>query len=190
MGSGKSRVAEALARHGAKVISGDRLGHEVLFQPAIKDELVRRWGTGVLDGKGEIDRRRVAEIVFADRDERHALEALSFPRIGRRIEEEIAAAQGDPNVVFVVLDAAIMLEACWDRFCDRIVYVDTPQAVRLKRLADQRGWTTQEVSARESAQLPLAERMRRADVVVDNSGSPDDTAEQVARLIREWKIGA
>src|SRR5262249_46144059 len=120
MGSGKSRVAEAFSLHGAKVISGDRLGHEALLQPAIKAELVRRWGTGILASNGEIDRRRVAQIVFADPGEKRALEAVSHPWIERRIQEEIAAVQSDPKAALAVLDAAIMLEAGWDRFCDRI----------------------------------------------------------------------
>src|SRR5262249_23016372 len=116
IGSGKSLVAELLARHGARVISGDRLGHEALCQPAVKEELVRRWGPQILADNGQINRRRVAEIVFADPHERKALEAMSFPWIERRIGEEIEAVHRDPEVCLIVLDAAIMLEAGWDRF--------------------------------------------------------------------------
>jgi dephospho-CoA kinase len=190
MGSGKSRVAEAFSLHDAKVISGDRLGHEALLQPAIKAELVRRWGTGILAGDGEIDRRRVAQIVFADPGEKRALEAVSHPWIERRIQEEIAAVQSDPKAALAVLDAAIMLEAGWDRFCDRIVYVEAPRSARLARLAQQRGWTQAEVEAREKAQWAPAERIRRANEIIDNSGSMERTAEQVARLLEKWKIGA
>jgi dephospho-CoA kinase len=187
MGSGKSRVAEAFGRRGARVVSGDHLGHEALLQPAIKERLVKRWGTKVLGDNGQINRRRVAEIVFADPGERRALEELSFRWIERRIGEEIAAAQSDPNVGLIVLDAAIMLEAGWDRFCDRIVYVDAPREIRLKRLADQRGWTAAEVEARERAQWPLDQRRSRAEEIVDNSGSMDKLAEQVDGLLDQWK---
>jgi dephospho-CoA kinase len=188
MGSGKSRVAEAFSRRGARVVSGDRLGHEALVQPAIKERLVYRWGTKILGNDGHIDRRRVAEIVFTDPSERQALEELSFRWIERRIEEEIAAAQADPGVKLIVLDAAIMLEAGWDKFCDRIIYVNAPREDRLKRLADQRGWTPGEVEARERAQWSVDQRRGRADEVLDNSGSLEEMEKQVGGLLERWKM--
>src|SRR5262245_36949267 len=114
MGSGKSTVAAALIRRGGRLISGDALGHEGLRQPDIREQLVRRWGRDVLDAHGEVDRRKVAGLVFADPAERRALEAMVFPWIERRFREEIAVAEVDPQVAFVVLDAAIMLEAGWN----------------------------------------------------------------------------
>jgi dephospho-CoA kinase len=188
MGSGKSLVAEALARCGAKVVSGDELGHEALRQPDILTRAVERWGSGVLDQKGAIDRRRVAQIVFADPQQRRALEELVFPWIQRRIQEEIAAAQADPGIALVVLDAAIMLEAGWSEACDRLIFVDAPRDLRLKRLADQRGWSAAEVEAREQAQMPLAEKQRRADVSLNNTGSPEQLLVQVKDLLRRWGI--
>src|SRR5262249_20169155 len=145
IGSGKSRVAAELVRHGAKVIAGDQLGHEALRQPAIREQIVRRWGEKILTPEGEIDRKKVGAIVFADTEELRALEALSFPWIERRMDEEIAAAQADPKVALVVLDAAILLEAGWDHRCDGIVFVDAPREVRLERLLEQRRWTEKEV---------------------------------------------
>src|SRR5438876_742362 len=111
MGSGKSRVAAEFAKYGARVISGDKFGHEALRQPEIKEQVVRRWGPEILDEKGEVDRRKLGTIVFADTQERKVLEGLVFPWIEQRIGEEITRAQGDPSVKLVVLDAAIMLEA-------------------------------------------------------------------------------
>jgi dephospho-CoA kinase len=188
MGSGKSLVAAAFARRGGHLISGDLLGHEALRQPAIRDRVAARWGLAILDSAGEIDRRRLGGIVFAESCERHALEALVFPWIERRITEEITAAQANPAVVFIVLDAAIMLEAGWNQCCDRLVYVDAPRATRLQRLLEQRGWTEKEVQARESAQMPLSEKASRADDVVDNSGLPEEVDRQVADLLHRWAI--
>src|SRR5207302_1443609 len=87
IGSGKSLVAETFRRRGAKLISGDQLGHEALRQPGILAEVVRRWGPGVLEPDGTPSRRRLAAIVFKDPKELHALEALVFPWIERRIGE-------------------------------------------------------------------------------------------------------
>jgi dephospho-CoA kinase len=183
IGSGKSRVAEEFARHGAKVITADAFGHEALRQPDVIAQLARRWGPRVLDGRGQISRRAVAGIVFADATERLALEALVFPWIERRIGEEIAAAQADPGVSLVILDAAIMVETGWHRRCDRLVYVHAPRAQRLRRLAQQRNWSEKEVADRARAQLPLTEKVRRADFVVDNTGPPEYMAHQVHALL-------
>jgi dephospho-CoA kinase len=188
IGSGKTQVAAELARHGGRVISGDQLGHEGLRQPALREQVIRRWGPGVLDEHGEVVRRRLGALVFADPAELRDLEAILFPWIERRLREEIARAQSDPEVRFVVVDAAVMLEAGWDRLCDAVVFVHAPEAERLRRLAQERGWSAKEVAAREQAQWPLTEKVRRAHATVDNSGSPEQLARQVEDLLRPWNL--
>jgi dephospho-CoA kinase len=188
MGAGKSLVAGLFARCGARVISGDALGHEALAQPTIRVQAVSRWGGQILKDSGEIDRRKLGAIVFADPAERRALEALSFPWIEKRLGEEIAVAQADPAVSLVLVDAAIMLEAGWSRLCDRLVYIHAPRSVRLRRLEEQRGWTPKEVEAREAAQMSLTDKVSRADAAVDNSGPPEHTARQVDDLLRLWGV--
>jgi dephospho-CoA kinase len=188
MGSGKSRVAEEFARRGARVISGDQLGHEALRRPKVRDSVVARWGREVLDARGQIDRGKLGAIVFRDLAELRALEAILFPQIERRIGEEVAAARADSAVPLIVLDAAVLFEAGWNKVCDRVVYVNAPRDVRLARLAEQRGWGAKEVEAREQAQLPLDEKARRADVSLDNSGPVEETARQIGRLLREWGV--
>jgi dephospho-CoA kinase len=192
IGSGKSTVAEAFARRGARVIVGDALGHEALRQPEIRARAVTRWGPQVLDAAGEVDRRKVAGIVFAKtsqaRDELRVLESWVFPWIGRRAAEEVAAAQGDDRVRLIMLDAAVMLEAGWNKLCDRLVYVHAPREVRLRRLAAGRGWGPKEVEERESAQHSLTEKATRADDAVDNSGAPEAVRRQVDDLLRRWGL--
>jgi dephospho-CoA kinase len=188
MGSGKSRVAQAFARHGAAVVAGDPLGHEALERPEILERVAARWGERVVDENGFVDRRKLGAIVFASPVERANLEHLVFPWIEARIREEIAKAQADPVVPFVVLDAAIMLEAGWNNVCDRIVYVHAPREERLARLAAQRGWTADEVANRETAQLPLSVKASRADAAVDNSGGTDAMQAQVDELVRRWHL--
>jgi dephospho-CoA kinase len=190
MGSGKSRVAEELARRGGRVISGDQLGHEALRQPDLRAHVVERWGPGVLDEHGEVSRRHLGAIVFGDPAERRALEELVFPWIGRRLREEVAAAQADCGVQFVVVDAAVLLEAGWDRSCDRIVYVNTPRAVRLQRLAGQRGWDEEELRARTRAQMSLTAKVSRADCVIDNSGSAEQLRCQIDALLEQLGLPA
>ncbi len=188
IGSGKSRVAAAFARRGARVVSGDEAGHEALRQPEVKQRLVERWGPEVLGPDGAIDRRRVAARVFADPAELEALQAVVWPWITARLREQVAAARAEPGVRLVVLDAAVLLEAGWDGECDRVVYVDVPRATRLRRLAEGRGWSAKEVETRERAQLSLTDKASRADDAVDNSGTPGATECQVDALLRRWGL--
>src|SRR6516165_10582986 len=137
MGSGKSRVAAELAKRGGRVISGDQLGHEALEQPAIRRLVEDRWGKVVVGKNGKIDRAALGRIVFGDPHQREELEKLVFPWIESRISQEVDKAKGDQAVAFIVLDAAIMLEAGWNKYCDNLVFVDAPREVRLERLAAQ-----------------------------------------------------
>jgi dephospho-CoA kinase len=188
IGAGKSTAAAVLARRGGAAVNADALGHEALSLPAVKDQLVARWGPTVLKPDGTPNRRAIAGIVFDNPAELAALEGLVFPHIRRRVVEEIVKAQADPAVRFVVLDAAVMLEAGWSEVCDRIVYVDAPREVRLARLTARSGWSADEVTAREAAQLPLDEKRARADAVLVNDGSPEKLQEQVDRLLADWGL--
>ena len=184
--SGKSAVSDRLRTLGAVVLDADRLGHEVLREPEVKEVLRRRWGETVFDAAGEVDRRKVAEIVFAatpqGEEELAFLEQLTHPRIGQRLrtqleELNLAGARA------AVLDAPVMLKAGWDRMCDCILFVDTPRQVRLAR-ARQRGWTEAGFAAREAAQEPVEMKRSRAGTIIDNSSSWDHLYEQVDRFWR------
>jgi dephospho-CoA kinase len=183
IGAGKSTVAEEFRRRGGHVVSADPLGHAALREPSIRAAVLRHWGPSVADPDGEIDRKALAVSVFSDERARKELEALVFPWIEARVREEVAAADAEPKVRFVLLDAAVMLEAGWNNACDRLVYIHVPRAVRLERLAARRGWSEVEVEARERAQLPLTEKAARADFEVDNSGPLEALGPQVDRVL-------
>jgi len=186
IGSGKSQVSRLLEEAGAVVLSGDALGHEALRQADLKARIVGGFGADFLDEQGEIQRRKLGGIVFAQETERQALESIVHPYIKQRLREELAKARGRPGVRLIVVDAAIMLEAGWDDLCDELIFVDVPHAVRLERIRRQRGWSEKEVQAREQAQMPLTEKARRAHYILNNAGSLDDLRCQVEALLRRW----
>jgi dephospho-CoA kinase len=190
IGSGKSRVASLLREKGGRVIAGDDLGHEALRQAVIRDAVTNHWGKELLEANGQINRRRLATIVFADVEQRRALEAIVHPWIKQRMRDEVANAQNDTGVRFVVVDAAILLEAGWNDLCDRLVFVDAPAEVRRRRIAEQRGWTAQEVEARERAQLPLTAKAVRADYTLHNAGSLESLTRQVDALLQVWGLSS
>src|SRR5207247_7781665 len=110
------------------------LGHDAVREPGIRQNLVQRWGDAILNDQGEIDRRTVGHLVFADAKELRALEAQVFPFIEKRILEEIARARAKSGVKFIILDAAILYETGWHRHCDKVLFVDAPRPLRLTRL--------------------------------------------------------
>jgi dephospho-CoA kinase len=189
IGAGKSTVADALVPHGGRIVAADPLGHEALGQPDILARVTEIWGDrGVLTADGKVDRKKFGRIVFPSPVERSRLEHLVHPYIERRIREEVEKAVADPAAKFVVLDAAIMLEAGWDGVCDKLIYVDAPRPVRLERVQRQRKWTDQDLANREAVQMPPEKKKERADAVVDNGGPPEATSTQVDELVKNWKL--
>jgi dephospho-CoA kinase len=185
--SGKSLVARQLAELGAVVLDADRAGHETLQLPCIEAAARQRWGEAVFGPDGHIDRARLATIVFAPPPEgpteRKYLEELTHPEIGKRLLAQVGAATEPAKrpPLMAVLDAALILEAGWDKLCDCFAFIDVPQGVRLAR-AVERGWTEADFAAREGAQESLDFKRARADVIIDNSGTADHTQAQVQRL--------
>ena len=178
IGSGKSVVSEYLRKLGATVLDVDRFGHEVLRRPKIREAAVRRWGHHILNQAEEIDRRTLAGIVFNPENPRELefLENLTFPDITARIQNKLNQC-AVAEIRVLILDAAVMMKAGWDDFCDVILYVSAERNLRLKR-SRQRGWTETQFSAREAAQLPVEQKRDRANVIIDNNGTIDQTYRQ------------
>ncbi|MCA9151294.1 MAG: dephospho-CoA kinase, partial [Planctomycetales bacterium] len=130
---------------------------------------------------GSLDRRAISQRVFGGVGDSAAelsfLESITHPRIGHRLSLAIDAAR-QQQVDVVIVDAAVMIKAGWDKQCDYIVFVDTPRELRLQRVV-VRGWTENEFAAREAAQTPVEIKRQRADWIVDNSASLEETFRQV-----------
>ena len=182
--SGKSLVAQQLVELGAGWLDADRAGHEVLELDEVKQAIRERWGDEVVGPDGRLLRPAIGRRVFGDTPQAAAdrgfLERLTHPRIGELLGRQAAALEAAGKQA-LVLDAPLLMEAGWDEFCDKTVFVEAPLEVRLKR-ARERGWSDAEFAAREAAQKSLDVKRRRADVTVDNSGSPESTREQVERI--------
>lgn len=185
--SGKSTVAELFVRLGIPKIDADELAHSALSIPEIKDKICQRWGKGVFEDDENLDRKRIASIVFEMSDEGRQellfLQELTHPVVKNRVAALIQQWK-DKNVLFVLLDAPLLLESGWENGVDKILFVDVPRHLRLSR-ALSRGWTEQEFDVRENLQLPVEQKRSRADFVIDNSGTPEETFEQIKRFIGE-----
>jgi len=168
--SGKSAVAAMLAEWGAEVIDADRVAHETLEGDPERSAVVARFGPGVQRPDGSIDRAALGRIVFADRSALADLEAILHPATRRRILER-AARSAAP---VVVIEAIKLLEGPLVDVVDAVWVVTAPRSERINRLVKTRHMARDEAERRVDAQNPESDKVRRADVVLDNSGSLED----------------
>lgn len=185
IGSGKSFVAALFARHGAHVIDADQLGHQALMNPDIKKQIKANWGEAVFNLEGEVDRKRLAAIVFSQPNEKARLEAIVFPFIGEGIVSAIKRYQADPAVKLFILDAAILLETGWKEHCNAVIFIEASEATRLKRVAG-RGWDSDELHRREASQWPLEKKKAACQHTIPNEGDELLTETLVKRLITQY----
>jgi dephospho-CoA kinase len=195
VGSGKSSVAKALAaRAPVEIIDADRLGHRALELPEVKEALRRRFGDVIFDAMGTVIRGELAKLVFGDSlgaiAARKDLEAITHPEIGRLAHARIDEVQRGNAVRWIVLDAALLLEADWRRFCDLVVFVDVPDEIRMERVMCNRGWSREEWERREASQWEVAQKRSAADVVISNAGDVQSAATELqTELERRFSTG-
>ncbi len=178
-------MAELLARRGAVVLDADQLAHEALTEPGVVASVAARFGPGVLDADGRVDRRRLGEVVFADASRLRELEALVHPRVLAAIAGRLSALAvnaGTPRRV-AVLDVPLAAEAGMMSTCELVVFVDASVEARRGRARERRGWAEGELERRELLQLPLTEKRAGAHFVVRNDR---DVAEAEGDVERFW----
>lgn len=185
---GKSTVAEMLAQRGCGLVSADRLGHEAIAPggPAY-DAVLAEFGDDLLDAEGQVDRARLAARVFGNPQRVQRLNELVHPHILRGIEEaarEFASRRPDG---ILVVEAALLLEAFADQRVDKVVVVDCTEQQQVERF-QLKGGTAQEARRRMAAQMPRSDRLRRADFVVDASGTLEETRRMVDALYEQLLI--
>jgi dephospho-CoA kinase len=181
--SGKTTVAAMLRKLGAHIIDADKVGHEMLLpsSPAFP-ELVAAFGRGILDSAGRIDRGKLGPLVFRDPAKLHQLNRIVHPRIIERISS-VAAGHHRRNLeAVVVVDAALIYETgIPGRFMKTIVAWCRPEQ-QVERLVIKTGLGREEAEQRIASQMPAEEKRRRADFVIDCSGTLENTRRQVEDL--------
>ncbi|HEX5226707.1 MAG TPA: dephospho-CoA kinase [Bryobacteraceae bacterium] len=188
LASGKSFVARELAGLGCYLIEADKLGHEVMLPGGeAYDGIVREFGREILDAGGRIDRRRLGAIVFANPERLAKLTALVHPPVQEREEAMMAEiARRDPRAIAVV-EAAILVETGRYKSFDRLIVVTCTPEQQMERALERGSYTREEVAARLGRQLPLEEKVKVADYVIDTSGDKASTLEQVRKVFGELR---
>ncbi|OGP84057.1 MAG: dephospho-CoA kinase [Deltaproteobacteria bacterium RBG_16_54_11] len=178
--SGKSLVSQTLEGLGMAVIDADAISHELMAKDeTVKQRVVKTFGTEVLTAGGAIDRGKLGGIVFRDPVRRQALERIMHPRILAQLRKRAQESSED-----VVLEVPLLIEQGGHEQVDLVVVVYTTPERQVQRLMGRDGITREEAIRRIDAQLPLAEKVSYAHYVIDNSGTVEETEDQVTRFYK------
>ncbi len=186
--SGKSFVADLFRRLGAAVISADELAREVV-RPGGKvlERLVEHFGRSILADNGTLDRNALGKRIFTDEKQRHVLNALIHPAIASLAEQRLAEARRADHPL-IVYEAPLLFEAGAQDRVDAVLVVKVDPQVQLKRLMERDGIDEASAHRKIAAQMPQAEKLARADFVIDNSADREQTRLQAAQLFERLAV--
>ena len=185
IGSGKSTVAGFLAELGAVVIDADKTGHEVLeTDSSARQQIMAAFGQQVFAPEDRIDRKKLGDIVFKNRDVRSRLNRIMHPRIYRMVKARLEQYR-EQGVDVVVIEAPLLLEAGWATLVDNVWVTTAAEATILKRLEQYISLSRDDVMARIRSQLPGKERVKLANVVINTDCSLDELKVKVGTLWQE-----
>jgi dephospho-CoA kinase len=183
--TGKSTVSAMFAHLGAKVVDADLLAREVVMpgQPA-HGQIVDEFGAEVLQADGQLDRKRLGAIVFADAAKRRRLEQITHPAIRARQQRILSVYEEEAFEGVVIWDVALLIETGGVKGMDKVVVVAADPATELARLMARDGLSEDEASRRIASQMPVAEKAKLADYVIDNAGARAETERRVREVYR------
>ena len=187
IGSGKSAVTGRFEQRGIVVVDADLAARIIVEpgKPALK-AIAEHFGDDVLRADGSLDRAALRSRVFSNESERRWLEQLTHPLIGQEILDQIEASRSP----YTVLSSPLLLETSQKGLANCVVVVDVPEEVQLQRTMQRDDNDEAQVRRIMAAQMPRQDRLERADMVIDNTGSPDDLDSQVEELHKEFLLRA
>ncbi|MBW2038381.1 MAG: dephospho-CoA kinase [Deltaproteobacteria bacterium] len=181
--SGKSLVSRILMGVGAVVIDADDIGREIMAKYApVRQEVVKTFGKEVLKEGGQIDRGKLGRIIFRDLERRKVLERILHPLIQEEMWKRVQGSSGD-----VVLEVPLLIEKGEHEKVDLVVVVYVTREAQIQRLIRRDGISRQEAARRIDTQLPLKEKVSHAHYIINNTGSVEETEEQVLRFYQVIK---
>ena len=179
--SGKSTVAAEFVKLGCKVIDADKIAHEVLEEKTVKEKILESFDPTILDQEGKINRRKLAEIVFADAEKLALLNTIIHPLVLERADKLIKKYNDQNQVRAIVLDIPLLVEVGWFERCDKIIFVDCEPELRAKR-AEKMGFNKNQLKNRENFQISLDKKVKLTDNIIENNSGFSALVRQVADI--------
>ena len=185
--TGKSTVSKYLAEKGIPIIDADIVSRQVTEKgsPAL-DMLAEKFGSGIINEDGTLDRKGLGDIVFSDPEKRTELNNILHKSIMDSIDEQVSAFRKSGEHPIAVVDAALLIESGFDRKMDKVWVVVADMDVRIKRIMTRDDVTAEFAEKKIASQLSDEERIRKADEVINNSGTVEELKEQVDRLLEKY----
>ena len=183
IGSGKSVASDKFKSLGVAVVDADVASRTVVEpgKPALK-EIEDHFGSGIITAEGKLDRNNLREIIATDPEERKWLESVTHPKIGEQITKEIS----ESTSVYTLFVAPLLLETNSQEMCSRVVVVDVPKDVQIRRTAKRDKVSPNQVEQMVAAQMEREKRLEKADDVLLNSGTIEDLEKQVEELHKKY----
>jgi len=181
LGSGKSTVAAEFGKLGCAIIDADKIAHELLDEPSLRERVVTSFGQVILDSAGKIDHGKLADIAFADAEKLSALNKIIHPPVLQRAEELIKQYNGQNQVKAIVLDMPLLVEVGWSKRCNKLIFVDCEPQLRVERAKKIGVLDENQHKIRENFQISLDKKVALADNIIDNNSGFSALAEQVAK---------
>jgi len=182
--SGKSTVAAEFAKLGCKVIDADKIAHKIIEQKNIKKKIVDLFGDDILNSAGEVDRKKLAGVVFSSAEALSSLNRIVHPLVIAQTEELIEQYNRQNQVKAIVLDMPLLAEIGWAERCDRLIFVDCSEKMRLQR-AKKMGFNENQLKIRENFQISLDNKAARADNSIENNSGFSALVRQIADIFSE-----
>jgi dephospho-CoA kinase len=184
-GAGKSTVAGWLAGRGGAIIDADRVGHEVLRMPEVREEVVSRFGTEMLDAEGEIDRKALGRRVFPEAQALRDLEAISHPRLLAELGRRIETLRQTRVATLVVVDAALWFQWPERPVVDLVIGVRASLPLRVERIRERDGLNEAAAIHRVRRQQAIETSLDQADAVLDTAGTQDEVRRELLQILDE-----
>jgi dephospho-CoA kinase len=180
--AGKTLVSRFLSELGCAVIHADALAHDVLHSPEMTDFLRTNFGESVFTPEGQVDRRKMGEIVFADPEKKRLLEGYIHPRVIARQDQLIAQYQQDPAFKAIVIEVPLLFESGLKDRCDYIILVEADRPIRQQQVMENRGWDEKELARREKFLYSIYLKRSFADAIIYNNSTFDACRQQVETI--------
>ena len=185
IGTGKSTVAKIFQEFGAYVIDADKIVHELLKRKDVKEKIREAFGD-VFDSKGEVDRKKLASIVFNNPEKKKILENILHPLVFQEINRFFKEVEKkDPKAV-AIAEVPLMIETGSYKNYDKIIVVYAPEELQLKRLLEK-GMSKEEAIKRIKSQMPIDEKVKYADIVIENTSTLEDLRKKVEEVYKKLK---
>ncbi len=185
IGTGKSTVAKIFQELGAYVIDADKIVHELLKRDDVKEKIREAFGD-VFDSKGEVDRKKLASIVFNNPEKKKVLESILHPLVFQEINRFFKEVEEkDPEAV-AIAEVPLMIETGSYKNYDKIIVVYAPEELQLKRLLEK-GMSKEEAIKRIKSQMPIDEKVKYADIVIENTSTLEDLRKKVEEVYKKLK---